>query len=57
VGPLLSPCLDPEVECIMQVDVRQERRSHSLNTKGNFSFDREIGLDRSRSVLDLRHKR
>jgi hypothetical protein len=32
-------------------------RYHSLNAKGNFTFDRTIPLDRSRSVLDLRLKR
>ena len=30
---------------------------HVPNAKGNFLFDRMIGLDRSRSVLDLRLKR
>ena len=33
--PLLTPRLDPQVEDIMEVDVRQERRNDGLNAKGN----------------------
>src|SRR5882724_11241062 len=29
VRSLLSPCLDPQVECVMKIDVRQKRRSTS----------------------------
>src|SRR5438552_16046596 len=29
VRSLLSPCLDPQVECVMKIDVRQQRRSTS----------------------------
>src|SRR5271166_4289793 len=35
-GMVASPPLSPEIEDVMQVDVRQQRRGHSLNAKGNF---------------------
>jgi hypothetical protein len=53
----LPPLPDPQIVGVMQVDVREQRRDHSPNAKGNFCFDRVIPLDRSRPVLDLRLKR
>jgi hypothetical protein len=41
----------------VEQDIGQERGQHSLNAKGNFCFDRLVGLDRSCSVLDLRLKK
>src|SRR5262250_278604 len=32
----LSPLPDPEVECVVEIDVRQQRAGHSAYTKGNF---------------------
>jgi hypothetical protein len=40
-----------------EVQIRQQGREHSLNAKGNFRFEREIGGWRSGSVVDLRRKR
>ena len=42
---------------LIQDEVREQRREHSPNAKGNFCFDRVIALDRSRCVLDFRLKR
>src|SRR5204863_7996760 len=39
---LLTPCLDPQIEYVMKIDVRQERRCYSSNAKDNFSFDRVL---------------
>ncbi|HKQ88190.1 MAG TPA: hypothetical protein VJS43_15640, partial [Candidatus Acidoferrales bacterium] len=47
----------PHVERVVEKEIRQEGTDHSPNAKGNFCFDRVIALDRSRCVLDLRHKR
>src|SRR5450631_3364790 len=33
---LFPPCLHPQVEHVMQIDVRQQRSDHSPYTKGNF---------------------
>jgi len=38
-------------------DVGQQRRQYATDTKGKFEFEREVRLDRSVSVLDLRRKR
>jgi hypothetical protein len=38
-------------------DIGEQWRTHSLNAKGNFTFERTVPLDRSCSVLDLRLKR
>jgi len=51
-----SPSLDPEVEDIVQVDVRQQRTPHAPYAKGNFQFERVIAGWREQSVLDLRRK-
>ena len=40
----------------VQHQVRQQRRDHSLNAKGNFRFERTIVDWRSGFVLDLRRK-
>ena len=37
------PPMDPEVEHVVQIHVRQERRCDSLNAKGNFRFERVVG--------------
>jgi hypothetical protein len=42
VRALLTPHLDPQVEDVVKVDVRQKRRSYSSNAKDNFSFDRVL---------------
>jgi hypothetical protein len=42
---------------LIQQHVGQQRREHATDTKGNFVFDREVALDRSRPVLDMRRKR
>jgi hypothetical protein len=47
----------PEIECVVHEQIRQERTDDALNAKDNFCFDRLIKGWRSRSVLDLRHKR
>ena len=52
-----TPLLDPEIVDIVQVDICQKGRYHPLNAKGNFTFERSVPLDRSRSLLDLRLKR
>ena len=39
---LLTPRLDPQVEHVMKIDVRQKRRSYSSNARDNFSFDRML---------------
>jgi hypothetical protein len=40
----------------VEVHVRQERRNHSPNAKGNFQFERVVEGWRSQAVLDLRRK-
>ena len=55
-GVLLAPCLDPEVKHVVEIDVRQLRRYHAPNAKGNFQFERVVVGWRSRAVLDLRRK-
>src|SRR6202040_4256301 len=37
-----SPALGPEVEDVVEIDVRKKRARHSLNAKGNFRFERTI---------------
>ena len=37
---LPTPGLDPQVEDIVEIDVRQQRRSDGLNAKDNFQFER-----------------
>jgi hypothetical protein len=51
-----SPPISPEIEDLVQVDVRRQGRGHSLNAKGNFCFERTIVDWRSGFVLDLRRK-
>ena len=41
----------------VQGDVGEEQGHHATDAKGNFVFDREVALDRSRPVLDMRRKR
>jgi hypothetical protein len=48
--------LEPHIQHIMQVEVREQRRNGSLNAKGNFLFQRTIPDFRSGFVLDLRRK-
>jgi hypothetical protein len=47
----------PEVERIMQEEIRQEGVDGSLNAKDNFRFDRVITGWRDGAVVDLRRKR
>jgi hypothetical protein len=42
---------------LVKHDVGQHWRNYSLNAKGNFRFEREIGGWRGGSVIDLRRKR
>jgi hypothetical protein len=51
------PLLNPQIEDVVQVNIRQQRRCHSPNAKGNFQFDRLIEGWRRQAVLDLRRKR
>jgi hypothetical protein len=54
---LSTPCLNPQIERVMEIDIRQQRRRHSPYTKGNFEFERVVrGWRTSYSVLDLRLK-
>jgi len=54
---LSTPCLGPQIEDVMEIDVRQQRRCHSPYTKGNFEFERVVrGWRTSYSVIDLRLK-
>jgi hypothetical protein len=48
--------MDPQVEGVVKIDVRQERRYHSPNAKGNFQFERVVQGWRSLAVVDLRRK-
>jgi hypothetical protein len=42
VRALPTPRLDPQVEYVMKIDVRQKGRGYSSNAKDNFSFDRML---------------
>ena len=54
---LSTPCLNPQIERVMEIDIRQQRRRRSPYTKGNFEFERVVrGWRTSYSVLDLRLK-
>ncbi len=57
LGVASPPLMRPEVEDVMQVDVRQQRRDDAPNAKGNFRFERTIGHWRDGFMLDLRRKR
>jgi hypothetical protein len=35
VCALLTPCLDPQIEYVMKIDVRQKRRSYADTSRGN----------------------
>jgi len=39
---LLPPLVHPNIEHVMQVEVRQQRRYDGLNAKDNFQFDRAV---------------
>lgn len=53
---LPTPCVDPQVKHVVEIDVRQLRRYHAPYTKGNFQFERVIAGWREQPVLDLRRK-
>jgi hypothetical protein len=58
VSLLSTPCLSPQIEDVMEVDIRQQRRCHSPYTKGNFEFERVVrGWRSSVPVFDMRLKR
>jgi hypothetical protein len=40
---LFPPVLNPEIVDVVEVDIRQQRRDHGLNAKGNFEFERTVG--------------
>ena len=42
----LAPDLRPQIEDMMQVHVRQQRRDDSPNAKDNFEFERRLGFRR-----------
>jgi hypothetical protein len=55
---LPAPDVHPEIETVVQVNIREERRNHSPYTKGNFEFERVVRGWRTRSpLLDLRRKK
>src|SRR5882757_9726222 len=55
---LSTPCLSPQIERVMKVDIRQQRRGHAPYAKGNFEFERVVtGWRGIHSVIDLRRKR
>jgi hypothetical protein len=56
LGMVVWPPISPEIEDVLQIDLRQQGRGHSLNAKGNFRFERTIVDWRSGFVLDLRRK-
>ena len=39
---LPAPHLHPEVEDIVQIDIRQQRRNDGLNAEDNFQFERTV---------------
>ena len=53
---LLTPDPDPQINHVMEIDVRQQWRHDAPYTKGNFQFERVISEWRGRPVLDLRRK-
>jgi hypothetical protein len=53
---LRPPSVDPEVEYVVKVEVRQERAADAPYAKGNFQFERLITGWRDRPALDLRRK-
>ena len=56
-GVSSPPLLYPQVERVVQVDVGQQRTEHAIDAKGNFEFERRVGLCRTLSLLDFRRKR
>ena len=53
-----APDIRPEIEHIMKIDIRKERRVYSPYIKANFEFERTIkGWRTGYVVLDLRLKR
>jgi len=40
LGLRLPPSLDPQIQHIMQIDIRQQRRDDSPYAKGNLTFER-----------------
>ena len=54
---LTAAAASPMLEKALHVDVGKQRTHYSLNAKGNFRFEREIGGWRGGSVVDLRRKR
>src|SRR5580693_5088642 len=48
--PLPPPLVHPQIEDIMQIDVRQQRRYDSPNAKDNFEFDRRLAFRRKSST-------
>ena len=49
--------LKPAVERMVQEQVGKKRTDVTLNTKGNFRFERQIMAWRDRPLIDLRRKR
>ena len=42
---------------IRDQEVGEQRREHAMDTKNNFEFERQIALNRSDTMLDLRLKK
>jgi hypothetical protein len=49
--------MNSSIQHYTPAEIRALCRNHAMDAKGNFEFEREIVLDRSNSVLDLRLKR
>jgi hypothetical protein len=49
-GHFVSPCLYPQVEYVVQVDVCQQGRNDSPDAKDNFEFERRLGFRRKSSA-------
>jgi hypothetical protein len=47
---LFPPVLNPKIEGVVQVDIRQQRRNDGLNAKDNFEFERVAAYRKQREV-------
>jgi hypothetical protein len=56
-GMLGAPRPDPQVEGVVEIDVREQRRDYAPYAKGNFQFERVVRGWRNTPILDLRLKK
>src|SRR6266849_796541 len=56
-GMLAAPRPDPQVEGVVEIDVREQRRDYAPYTKANFQFERVMTGWRNTPILDLRLKK